>query len=309
MKAELPQTKTVLFIAATILIALNLYTFIVAYPETYTPSPGINTQGSILAKDFSAYYVGAWRFWHNPSQIYHFGALDGAEPFTPPYPEAYKYLPSFLLLISPLISLDYQQALLVFDFIQLMLLPAIAYILYKLLDNKHVAVTFAVMVVALLLPFPSPNWGLSMSYYWQWGEGQTKVLLTFLLLLSFYLGNKGKPVLSGIALSLGFFDLRFGLLAFPLFVMFNRKNLRAATASAITALVLSNVMLLYPGMGSGFLGMVFASGVTTPLYYYSLIPFFTLMALIIVNFKEVVAAFDYKGIFAGFTGVQKSQER
>jgi hypothetical protein len=309
MKAKLPQTKTILFIADTILIALNLYTFIVAYPETYTPSPGINTQGSILAKDFSAYYVGAWRFWHNPSQIYHFGALGGAEPFTPPYPEAYKYLPSFLLLISPLMSLDYQQALLVFDVIQLMLLPAIAYILYKLLDNKHVAVTFAVMVVALLLPFPSPNGGLSMSYYWQWGEGQTKVLLTFLLLLSFYLGNKGKPVLSGIALSLGFFDLRFGLLAFPLFVMFNRKKLKAATTSAITALVLSNVILLYPGVDSGFLGMVFASGVTTPLYYYSLIPFFTLMALIVVNFKEVVAAFDYKGIFVGFTGVQKSQER
>jgi hypothetical protein len=309
MKAKLPQTKAILFITATILIALNLYTFIVAYPETYTPSPGINTQGSILAKDFSAYYVGAWRFWHNPSQIYYFGTLGGAEPLTPPYPEAYKYLPSFLLLISPSISLDYQQALLVFDVIQFILLPAIAYMLYKLLDNKHVAVTFAIMVVALLLPFPSPNGGLSLSYYWQWGEGQTKVLLTFLLLLSFYLGNKGKPVLSGIALSLGFFDLRFGLLAFPLFVMFNRKNLKAATSSAITALILSNVMLLYPGVGSGFLGMVFGSGVTTPLYYYSLIPCFTLMALIAVNFKEVVAAFDYKGIFAGFTGVQKSQEK
>ena len=309
MKAELLQTRTILFIAAAILIALNLYTFIVAYPETYTPSPGINTQGSILAKDFSAYYVGAWRFWHTPSQISHFGALGGAEPFTPPYPQAYKYLPSFLLLISPLIPLDYQQALLVFDIIQLMLLPAMAYMLYKLLDNKHVAVTFAVMVVALLLPFPSPNGGLSMSYYWQWGEGQAKVLLTFLLLLSFYLGNKGKPVLSGIVLSLGFFDLRFGLLAFPLFVMFNRKNLKSATASAITALALSNVMLLYPGIGSGFLGMVFGSGITTPLYYYSLIPFFTLMALIAVNFKEVVATFDYKGIFTGFTGAQKSQEK
>ena len=309
MKAELPQTKTILFIAAAILIALNLYTFIVAYPETYTPSPGINTQGSILAKDFSAYYVGAWRFWHNPSQIYHFGALGGAEPFTPPYPQAYKYLPSFLLLISPLIPLDYQQALLVFDIIQFMLLPAMAYMLYKLLDNKHVAVTFAVMVVALLLPFPSPNGGLSMSYYWQWGEGQAKVLLTFLLLLSFYLGNKGKPVLSGIVLSLGSFDLRFGLLAFPLFVMFNRKNLKAATASAITALALSNMMLLYPGIGSGFLGMVFGSGITTPLYYYSLIPFFTLMALIAVNFKEVVATFDYKGIFTGLPGAQKSQEK
>ena len=302
-------TKTIFIIGVVVLIALNLYTFIVAYPETYTPSPGITTSGSILAKDFSAYYVGAWRLWHNPSQIYHFGALGGAEPVIPPYPEAYKYLPSFLLVISPLLTLDYQQALLVFDVVQFMLLPAMAYMLYKLLGSKHLVVTFAVMVIALLLPFPTANLGLSPSYYWQWGEGQAKVFLTFLLLLSFYLGNKGKPYLSGIALAFGFFDVRFGLLAIPLFIMYNRQNLKAATATAICTLALSNVMLLYPGMGSGFVSMVLGSGITTPLYYYSLIPFFTLMALIIVNFKELVVAFDYKRAFTDFTGISKRQEK
>jgi hypothetical protein len=298
-------TKTVFLIGVVALIALNLYTFIVAYPETYTPTPGITTSGSILAKDFSAYYMGAWRLWHNPSQIYHFGALGGAEPVIMSHPEAYKYLPSFLLIVSPLLSLDYQQALLVFDIVQFMLLPAMAYMLYKVLGNKHLAVTFAVMTIALLLPVPTANWGLSPSYYWQWGEGQAKVFVTFLLLFSFYLGSKGKPYLSGIALAFGFFDARFGLLAIPLFIMYNRKNLKAATASTITALALSNLMLLYPGMGSGFISMVLGSGITTPLYYYSLIPFFTLLSLIIVNFKELVAAFDYKGVFTGFTGVSK----
>ena len=299
------QTKIIFIIAVAALIALNLYTFIAAYPETYTPSPGITTSGSILAKDFSAYYVSAWRLWHNPSQIYSFGALGGAEPVTSPYPEAYKYLPSFLLFASPLLSLNYQQALLAFDIIQFMLLPAIGYMLYKILDNKHLAVTFAVLVIALLLPFPTANWGLSPSYFWQWGEGQAKVLLTFLLVLSFYLGSKNKPVFSGIALALGFFDVRFGLLAIPLFVMYNRKNLKVAAASAVGALALSNVMLLYPGMGSGLVSMVFGSGVTTPLYYYSFIPFLTLMALVVVNFKELVAAFDFRGMFAGFTGAAK----
>ncbi|MCL4429216.1 MAG: DUF2029 domain-containing protein [Chloroflexi bacterium] len=298
-------TKTIFIIAVAILIALNLYTFTVAYPETYTPSPGINTSGSILAKDFSAYYVGAWRLWNNPSQIYHFGVLGGTEPVTPPHPEAYKYLPSFLLVVSPFLSLPYQQALLAFDIAQFLLIPLMAYMLYKLLGSKHLAVTFAVMAIALLLPFPTTNWGLSPSYYWQWGEGQAKVFLTFLLLLSFYLGSRGRPVLSGIALALGFFDVRFGLLAVPLFVMYNRKNLKAAAASTVAALALSNLMLLYPGMGSGFVNMVFGSGLTTPLYYYALIPFLTLMALIAVNFKELVAAFDYKGIFAGFTGTPK----
>ena len=294
MTHQPPLTKTIFIIAVAILIALNFYTFIVAYPETYTPSSGINTSGSILAKDFSAYYVGAWRLWHNPGQIYHFGALGGAEPVTPPHPEAFKYLPSFLLVVSPLLSLDYQQALLAFDIIQFMLLPAIAYILYRLLGSKHFAVTLAVMVITLLLPFPTAKWGLSPSYYWQWGEGQAKVLLTFLLLLSFYFGTKGRPVLSGIALALGFFDVRFGLLAIPLFIMYNRRNLKAATVSAISSLALSNFMVLTPDLGSGLVNMVFGSGIITPLYYYALIPFFTLIALIVVNFKELGATFGYK---------------
>ena len=90
------RAKTIFIIAVATLIALNLYTFAIAYPETHTTTPGINTSGTNLAKDFSAYYVGAWRLWHNTTQIYHFGASGGSEPVTPPHPEAYKYLPSFL---------------------------------------------------------------------------------------------------------------------------------------------------------------------------------------------------------------------
>jgi hypothetical protein len=281
----------------------------VAYPETYAVNAGINTSGTILAKDFSAYYMGAWRLWNNPAHIYTFGALHDGEPVILPHPETYKYLPSFLLVISPLLSLNYQQALLAFDIFQFMLLPLMAYLLYKLLGGKHLAVTFAVMVVALLLPFPTSQGALSLSYYWQWGEGQAKVFVTFLLLLSFYLGSRRRPYLSGIAFAFGFFDPRFGLLAIPLFIMYNRKNLKAATASTISMLVLSNLMLLYPGMGSSFISMVFSSAVTTPLYYYSLIPVFTLLTLIIVNFKELVAAFDYKGKFASFTCAKKQQEK
>jgi len=298
-------TKIFFVIGVAVIIALNLYTFAAAYPETYTINPGINTSGTILAKDFSAYYVGAWRLWNNPSNIYTFKALGGGEPVILPHLEAYKYLPSFLLLVSPFLLLNYQQALLAFDVVQFMLLPIMAFLLYRILNSKPLAVTFIVMIIALLLPFPTSNGGLFTSYYWQWGEGQAKVFVTFLLLLSFYLGSRGKPYLSGIALAFGFFDPRFGLLAIPLFIMYNRKNLKAATMSTITALILSNLMLLYPGMESGFIGMIFASAITTPLYYYSLIPFFTLLSLIVVNFKELVATFDYKGSFASFTGASK----
>jgi len=180
-------TKIIFLIGIVILIILNLYTFIVAYPETYTPSPGITTSGSILAKDFSAYYVSAWRLWNNPGQIYHFGALGSAEPVIPPYPQAYKYLPSFLIIVSPLLTLDYQQALLAFDIIQFTFLPAIAYILYKLLESKNLAVTFAVMTIALLLPIPTVNWGMSPGYIGNGAKAKPKFSLRSYFLLAFTL--------------------------------------------------------------------------------------------------------------------------
>jgi hypothetical protein len=297
--------RTVFILAIALVLVLNFYTFIVAYPETYAHNSGINATGTILAKDFSAYYMGAWRLWNNPSNVYTLGALHDKEPVIRPYPETYKYLPSFLIVISPLLSLDYHNALLAFDVIQLLMLPLMAYLLYKILENKHLVVTFAIMVIALLLPYPAPNGGLSIAYYWQWGEGQAKVFITFLLLLSFYLGSRQRPILSGIAFAFGFFDPRFGLLAIPLFVMYNRKNLKTAVKSAVAALILSNAMLLYPALGASFLGMVFAQAVTTPLYYYSLIPFFTLISLIAVNYKEIGRAFDFRKALVSTKATEK----
>jgi hypothetical protein len=183
--------------------------------------------------------------------------------------------------------LSYQQALLAFDIVQFILLAALAFMLYKLLENKHLAVTLVVMVIALLLPLPTASQaGWFPSYYWQWGEGQAKVFLITLLLFSFFLGSRNRPIFSGIALAFGFFDVRFALLAIPLFIMYNRKNLKTATVT-----------------------MVVGSGITTPIYYYSYIPLFTLLALTVVNFKELVATLDYKGVFAKFTGASKQQNR
>jgi hypothetical protein len=64
-------------------------------------------------------------------------------------------------------------------------------------------------------------------------------------------------------------------------------------------------MLLYPGMGSGFIGMVFSSAINTPLYYYSLIPLFTLLSLIIVNYKEIAGAFNPKRKTTNLTDTTK----
>jgi hypothetical protein len=286
--------KVFFVVSVAVLIILNLYTFILAYPESQTLTPGINSSGSILAKDFSAYYIGAWRLWNNPSHVYTLGALKDGEPTVLPQPEAYKYLPSFLLLASPLLALNYQQALLVFNIFQFALLPLMAFLLFRLLGKKGVLLTFVIMAIALLQPFPTPKWGFSASYYWQWGEGQAKVIETFLLLLSFYFGFQRRPYLSGIVLAFGFFDPRFGLLALPLFIMYNWKNLKASISSFLAVLFLSNSMLLFTGAGSNFLNMVSSQALTTPLYYYSLIPLFTLLSLIAVNFKEMTAGFGYR---------------
>ena len=151
--------KYLFVVGVAVLIILNLYTFLVAYPETHTLTPGINAMGTVLAKDFSAYYIGAWRLWNNPAQIYTLGALHGAEPAITPSPEAYKYLPSFLVIVSPFLSLNYQHALTAFDIFQFLLLPLMAFMLYELLGKKGLAITFVVMAIALLLPFPAPNGG------------------------------------------------------------------------------------------------------------------------------------------------------
>jgi hypothetical protein len=283
--------KTLFVIGIAILIILNIYTFITAIPETEKLNPGINSSGGILAKDFSAYYIGAWRLLHDPSKIYVKGIVNDLEPIILPQPETYKYLPSFLLLISPLLALDYRSALLAFDIIQLAFLPLMAHILYKLLNKKGLLLTFVVAIIGLLQPSPFLNSGFSVSYFWQWAEGQAKVFLTFLLLLSFYFGNKGQPRLSGIAFAFGAFDPRFGLLAFPLFLMYNRKNMLSSTLTTIATLLLTNITLLIPGTGTGFINMAVASAVTTPLYYYSLIPFLTFTTFYFINIREMFDAY------------------
>ena len=285
------RARIIVLVVVSVLIILNVFTFIAAYPQTLTIAPFPGGWGSLgpLGRDFSAYYIGAWRLIHDPSQVYTVGFVNDGEPQV--YPHPYKYLPSFLLMVAPLLLVGYQEAFTIFDVFQLLLLPLIAYMTYKLVNKKGVAVTLIVAVLVLLQPLPLPNWGFSVTYYWQWAEGQTKVFETFLLLLSFYLGSVGKPRLSGVALALSAFDPRFAIVALPLFVTYNKDRILASVAALVGALAVSNVMLLYPSLGAEFLEMSSGSGMTTPLYAYALIPLLTVVSISVVNWKEIVAAF------------------
>jgi hypothetical protein len=278
------KTLFVLVIAA--LIMFNFYVFMSAYPETSRLDGG-----GTLAKDFSAYYIGAWRLWHDPSHLYTSGLVNDGEYFVYPHPQAYKYLPSFLLLVSPLQFLGYHQGLVVFDVFQFALLPLIAVLLYLLLYQKGMTVGLVVSAI-VLLPFPLPHWGPLATYFWQWAEGQAKVFETFLFLLSFYLGFQGKPHASGIVFAFSAFDPRFGLLGLPLFLFYNKNDMLSSVKSALVGMILSNIILFYPATGMGFLNMVFDKGLSTGFYAYAFIPLLTLTSLIIVNGKELAVAFS-----------------
>lgn len=285
------RKKIVLLSIAIASILLNLYTFVQAYPETFRLDSGCCAH-QILEKDFSAYYTGAWRLLHDPSNIYTAGLLnDGQQPLYPQaptlQPELYEYLPSFLIFVAPLLFFSYQDALITFDVIQFLLLPIIALLIYLLLKERGILTIAIVIVISILQPSPTLHWGLSVSYFWQWAEGQDKVLNTALLLLSFYLGKTRKPILSGAIFGLGAFDPRFFLLSLPLFAVYNTQNPRKSWLSLIVSLVAFNFPLMIDGIGGGFLHMVVQSGIGTPLYYYGFIPFLTLLSLIVLNAKEI----------------------
>ena len=277
----------VIFVAAvSCLLALNLIVFVAAYPETMRLDSGC-CGNRTLAKDFSAFYTASWRLFNDPGQVYNPNYVNDGEYHVLPQPEAYKYLPSFLLMVSPFLVLPYQQALTAFDVFQFLLLPLMALLVYELTKEKGIAAGVVVAAIALLLPLPTPHWSLSVAYYWQWGEGQSKVLETFLLLLSFYLGKTGRPLLSGALLALTAFDPRFTIIATPLFIMYNRRSLKTALASGLAVFLVTNVALFYPPIGAGFVNMLFSSGLSTPLYYYSLIPLLTILALTAANAREI----------------------
>jgi hypothetical protein len=279
--------KMVFFVLIAVLLVINFCTLVLAFPETFKLDGG-----GKLAKDFSAYYIGAWRLLHDPSKVYTRGVINDGEYQIYPQPQAYKYLPSFLVLLFPLLPLSYHDALIAFDAFQFMLLPLMAFLLYRLLGKKSLAVTLPVAVI-VFIPFPLPHWGPIATYYWQWAEGQAKVFETFLFLLAFYLGTRGKPYLSAIAFGFAAFDPRFALLALPLFLFYNKTNLRAAIGAGVGMMLLLNFWLFYPPTGAGFINMIFTDGVNTALYAYAYIPLFTLASLIVVNGKEMAQAFSH----------------
>ena len=279
-------SRTALFALVSGLLILNLATFFPAFSQVSSIDTGCCSDHP-LAKDFSAFFIGAWRLFHDPAQIYTHAYVSDGEPFIYPQPEQYKYLPSFLLIISPLLLVPYPEALALFDIFQFLSLPLIGLLVYDLTKEQDWGITVIAEVLVLLLPAAAPGWGFSVGYFWQWKEGQSKVLEALFLTASFYLGRKGRSVWSGVSLGFAFFDPRFALVAIPLFLASNVTKTSSAIKALAATLILSNLALVYPGVGFSFLGMVFNTGISTALYPYAMIPLAEVVFLSSINHSEI----------------------
>lgn len=268
-------------IITIVLISINGLILIYAIPETkgielYCDSSGC----TYYARDFSAYYEGAWRLTHNPSMVYQHGNATG-DYLIPTTPKDFRYIPFFLIFIIPFLALDYHNALLAFDLIQFVLLPFIAYFLYRImtftrqkLDWKSVLIFASVFIFALVSPW---------SYYWQWTEGQCRVFETFLILWSIY-GISKKSRFSGLLFALGSFDPRFTIISLPLAIYIAKKVNGTKTFVIST---ISSFFILYLGsLCYDSLAYQFYQSLLTHnnliFYTYELIPFFTILSLTLV---------------------------
>ena len=63
--------------------------------------------------------------------------MPDGEPQIYPQPEQYKYLSSYLFLVSPVLLLSYQNSIRVYDIFQFLLLPLVGLLVYQLTKGKR----------------------------------------------------------------------------------------------------------------------------------------------------------------------------
>ncbi|MGD0204301.1 MAG: hypothetical protein ABSC20_10400 [Candidatus Bathyarchaeia archaeon] len=290
-------------IALVILLAvlLNLSIFCFAYPQTFKP------ESPTLARDFSAYYNGEWRLFHNPTEIYVGGTQPGDYPFSQ-QPQTFKYAPSFLILLAPFLTLSYQNALNAFDIIQFLSILFLAFFVYKLVENKNLFLAAIVAVIVLVDPLlfsPSASYSaanflhyriislhvqtFSPSYYCGYLLANAHILQTVLLVGALYFGFAKKPWLSALLFAFGAFDPRGALLALPLLLWYNRHSIWAFIAGSAAFLAATNLpFFFYYGIGFAFLKTETNGSVVSQMYLYDWIPLFSIASLTILEIITVL---------------------
>ena len=295
---------------------LNAFTFCLAYPVAFQLP-----KSAVFARDFSAYYIGGWRLFHSPTQIY-YGGVNPGDIQIPPRPQTFKYTPSFLILFMPLLLLSYSDALAVFDLLQFALIPALAFFVYKLVKDKNLILSSVAAVIVLIEPLPSlfstsPDSTMllsritslnaqffSPSYFCGYMLGNAHILQVVLLVGALYFGFTKKPWLSALLFAVGAFDPRAALLALPLLLWYNRHSLLKFVAGAAGFLAATNLpFFFYYGIGFTFLHAEVNSRIAGQMYPYDWIPMYSIAALTII---EAITVLRDKKINLSFPSTQQA---
>lgn len=300
MKLPLSR-KTAIILVIVLAVLLNLSVFCFAYPQTFKP------ESPTLARDFSAYYMGAWRLFHDPTQVYNvsvqpsdYETIGQAQPF--------KYVPSFLILFTPFLTLSYQNALNAFDIMQFLLLLPLAFFVYKIVKDKNLVLASIVSVIVLVDPLlfsPSagysvvnsleyrlmniPSQTISPSYYCGYFLANAHILQTVLLVGAVYFGFAKKPWFSALLFAFGSFDPRGALVAVPLLLWYNRHSIRAFIAGSAVFLLVTNLpFFLYYGVGFAFLKTEASGSVISEMYLYDWVPLYAIASLTMLEIITVL---------------------
>jgi hypothetical protein len=281
-------------------LALNFFMFIYAYPDI------TKLEFGDTARDFSAYYMGAWRLMHNPTMVYHDGGLPSDYALTG-IPQPFKYTPSFLIIMLPFLAVNYMDALVAFNFLQLALIPLLAFFVYKLVKDKNPVWAAVAAFVVLVQPLPTPasnipftepihlwNFNITVqsfspSYYCGYLYINAHILQAILLVGALYFGYAKKPWLSSLLFAFGLMDPRAALFAVPLMLWYNRSKLREFIAgSAIFILATNLPFFLYGDVGFSFVRMALDANIIAQSYAYDWIPTYSVIALTVLEFGTVL---------------------
>lgn len=300
-KDSTPAHKT-LILVIFIVLTLNAITFCLAYPQAFQLP-----KNAVFARDFSAYYIGEWRLFHSPTQIYYGGVNPGDFQILP-RPQTFKYAPSFLLLFAPFFTLNYQTALAVFDLMQFALIFILAFFIYELVKEKSVILGAVTAVVVLIDPLPSPSiysiatadflnlhtgtvnlQSFSPSYYCGYMLGNAHILQTTLLVGALYFGYSKKPWASALLFAFGAFDPRMALFALPLLLWYNRQALLKFAGETTAFLAATNLpFFFYHGIGQTFLHVELSGTIISQMYPYDWIPLYSIAVLTVAEAITVV---------------------
>ena len=276
-KNPFKNKKLILILIISISVAVNASIFCSAYPETFSP------MSSFYARDFSAYYIGEWRLFHNPTTIYIGGNQPGDYPITPNV-QTFKYTPSFLVFFAPFLSLNYQNALNIFDILQFVSILALAFFVYGIVKDKKLLAGAIAAVLVLVAIAPG--------YYWGYAQANAHIIQTTLIVGAIYFAFSKKPLISALLLAVASFDPRITLLAFPLLLWYNKQKLVKFVTGTIAFLGAFNLpFFFYQNIGMSFLHQEVTGSIITQVYPYDLVPFF---AVITLTFLEVATLIDKK---------------